>query len=212
MLTVNVPFTSKLHPARIPIVYGMLLYEFSRFPGQDEFNCTMQILRFYTNSRFKYFSPVYNNLSSSAACFAFRTSDTNNLIFSRISHFSSVVMALSISQSPQLIRAGFYESTRKESFQMEPFSPSFVPFAYFLLRRSSRAPSFPIWPQSFGGCRYRPSFPVAFSQRERDIDCTFPQFVLLVGCHVLSGSYLIRIRLVSTSLFSSSSPLAMTRE
>lgn len=29
VFTVNAPFTSKLHPPRIPIVYGMPLYEFS---------------------------------------------------------------------------------------------------------------------------------------------------------------------------------------
>lgn len=43
VLTVNAPFTSKLHPSHIPIyVYGMPFYEFSCFPAKTNSTARMQ--------------------------------------------------------------------------------------------------------------------------------------------------------------------------
>lgn len=127
----------------------------------------------------------------------------DNLIFSPTSgRFSSAVTAQArvhfaepAVDSRRILRV---DVTRKESFQMEPFSPSFAPFAYFLLRGSSRASSFPIWSQPFGRCRYRPSR----LTRSLAVRARYRLFLPLVytscllGCHVLSWSYLIRTRFV----------------
>lgn len=98
----------------------------------------------------------------------------DNLIFSPTSgRFSSAVTAQArvhfaepAVDSRRILRV---DVTRKESFQMEPFSPSFVPFAYFLLRGSSRASSFPIWSQPFGRCRYRPLPPDSLPRSASEI-------------------------------------------
>ena len=106
-----------------------------------------------------------------------------NLIFSlrSLRRFSSA-LALHFTEpavdSRRILRV---DVTRKESFQMEPFSLSLSLYlSLFCPFLTPRGPpgfsSFPIWPQPFGRCRYRPS-PTPYSSlaaRARDIDCSFP--------------------------------------